>query len=285
MFGFKAQKLPSRVSHYHLSFYHVASSTTTNIDSGYRDDRAVRKMSPFAAGPKRKVVISTRNSCPSFPLAMVRMFTQIFSLLRNTLAIRVTTPMMPFYKRSECDSSSAQGPRHEDCEARSKGIAFFIHQRMLYSVFLAWIANSMRHVVARWQGAIVAVDKEVQPEFRSIFHGDKHSLLSDDSSFPSPRDTFGLYRCTKSSRRNWARQYPSWEKFEAKLLRKLDDRQLDNHKGESLEIIHTAIGALKRKRDNIRLKRAEVSDMKDGDFTTPRFTRGCQNDSPKFRSS
>lgn len=97
MFGF--QKLRNYLLEYHLSFYHVTSSTATNMDSGYGDERAVRSVQfeicrHSQLVQKRKAVTSTRNSCPSLPSAMVRMFTRIFSLLRNALAIRGTTPMI-----------------------------------------------------------------------------------------------------------------------------------------------------------------------------------------------
>jgi hypothetical protein len=116
---------------------------------------------------------------------------------------------MPFYIRSKCDSSSVQGPRHEDREARPKGIAFFVHQRMPCSAFLAWIANSMRHVVARWQGAIVAVDKEFKPNSDRHFTATSIAFFLMIRVFPSPRGKSMLHRRTKSSRRNRARQYPS----------------------------------------------------------------------------
>jgi hypothetical protein len=122
------------------------------------------------------------------------------------------------------------GPRHEDSGARPKGIAFFVHQRMPCSAFLAWIANSMRHVVARWQGAIVAVDKEIQSEFRSTFHGDKHSLLSDDSSFSKSKRYIWAMQVYKVFEKKLGETISVWEEFEAKSLHKLDERQLDNHK-------------------------------------------------------
>jgi hypothetical protein len=226
-------------------------------------------MSPFTAGPKGKGRYIYEEQLSFITIGHgADVYTNIQLAEKYSCDPGDDTYDMPFYIRPECDSSSAQGPRLDDCEARPKGIAFFVHHRMPCSAFLAWIANSMRHVVARWQGAIVAVDKEIQSEFRSTFHGDKHSLLSDDSSFSKSKRYIWAIQVYKVFEKKLGETISVWEEFEAKSLHKLDDRQLDNHKDESLEIIHTAIEALKRKRDNIRMRRAEVSDMKDGLFAT-----------------
>lgn len=267
MSGF--QKLRNYLLEYHLSFYHVTSSTATNMDFGYGDERAVRKMSPFTAGPKAKGCYIYEEQLSFITIGHgADVYTNVQLAEKYSCDPGDDTYDMPFYIRPECDSSSAQGPRHKGSEARPKGIAFFVHQRMPCSAFLAWIANSMRHVVARWQGAIVAVDKEIQSEFRSTFHGDKHSLLSDDSSFSKSKRYIWAIQVYKVFEKKLGETISVWEEFEAKSLHKLDERQLDNHKDESLDIIHTAIEALKRKRDNIQMKRAEVSDMKDGLFAT-----------------
>jgi len=239
------------------------------MDFGYGDDRDVRKMSPFTAGPKGKGRYIYEEQLSFITIGHgADVYTNIQLAEKYSCDPEDDTYDMPFCIRSECDSSAAQGPSHKEREARPKGIAFFVHQRMPCSAFLVWIANSMRHVVARWQGAIVAVDKEIQSEFRSTFHGDKHSLLSDDSSFSRSKRYIWAIQVYKVFEKKLGETISVWEEFEAKSLHKLDDRQLDKHKDESLEIIHTAIEALKRKRDNIRMKRAEVSDMKDGLFAT-----------------
>src|SRR5271155_3882568 len=119
MFGFKAQRLPSGVSHHHLSFYHVASSTATNIDSGYGDDRAVRKMSPFTAGPKEKGRYIYEEQLSFITIGHgADVYTNIRLAEKYSCDPGDDTYDMPFYIRSECDSSAAQGPGHEDREAR-----------------------------------------------------------------------------------------------------------------------------------------------------------------------
>jgi hypothetical protein len=241
----------------------------TNMDTDYGDDRAVRKMSPFTAGPKAKGRCIYEEQLSFITIGHgADVYTNIQLAEKYSCDPGDDTYDMPFFIRPEYNSSSTEGPRHGNSGARPKGIAFFVHQRMPCSAFLAWIANSMRHVVARWQGAIVAVDKEIEFEFRSTFHGDKHSLLSDDSSFSKSKRYIWAIQVYKVFEKKLGETISVWEEFEANSLHKLDERQLDNHRDESLEIIHTAIEALKRKRNHIQMKRAEVSDMKDGLFAT-----------------
>ena len=123
MFGF--QKLRNYLLEYHLSFYHVTSSTATNMDSGYGDERAVRKMSPFTAGPKAKGRYIYEEQLSFITIGHgADVYTNIQLAEKYSCDPGDDTYDMPFYIRPECDSSSAQGPRHEDSGARPKGIAF-----------------------------------------------------------------------------------------------------------------------------------------------------------------
>ena len=155
--------------------------------------------------------------------------------------------------------------RHE--EDGASGIPIHVPRGKPCSTFLAWIGNSLRHVVARWQTAITAVDKEVQLPFEATFHGDKHSLLSDDSSFSRSKTYLWAIQVYKVFEKNLAETISVWAEFEAQSLQKLDETQIE-HKEESLMTIHFAIQALRNKLTDLKKKHDEVMNLRDGLFST-----------------
>lgn len=126
----------------------------------------------------------------------------------------------------------------------------------------------MRHVVARWQTAISAVDREIESNFQATFHGDKHSLLADDSSFSRSKKYVWALQVYNVFQKKLDDTIKVWKDFEKSSLDRLDQDQLVTHKEESLIIIKAAVAALELKRDHVRDKHREVSDMKDGLFAT-----------------
>lgn len=246
---------------YHISFYHVTSGRT-NYDYGYGDERNARQASPFTAGPKAKAR---------------RIFEEQLSFITIGHGGDVYTNIQLAEKYS-CDpnddlyESPFWNKRREDSarrfEGENRGITFFVSHLKPSSAFLAWIANSMRHVVARWQTAISAVDREIDSSFQATFHGDKHSLLADDSSFSRSKKYVWAIQVYGVFYKKLDDTIQVWKVFEKTSFDRLDQDQLVTHKEESLTIIKAAVVALEMKRDHVKDKRGEVSDMKEGLFAT-----------------
>lgn len=236
------------------------------MDDDYGDERNARKVSPFTAGPKAKARRIYEEQLSFITIGHGGdVYTNFQLAEKYSCDPNDDLYESPFYVQSTSKREDDDLNRFEE---ENRGIAFFVSRLKPSSAFLAWIANSMRHVVARWQTAILAVDRETESDFQATFHGDKHSLLADDSSF------------SRSKRYVWAIQVYGvfsqkldetinvWKDFEKSSLERLDQDQLVTHKEESLTIIKAAVTALEMKRDHVRDRRREVSDMKDALFAT-----------------
>lgn len=237
---------------YHLSFYCVPPAS--KIHNLHIDARGLRHVSHFTAGPGA----GTKHECRQICEEQLS-----FLIVGHGRDVYTNVQLAERYYNADDDADHAS---QQDVNA-PLGTSFFVRRGKPCSTFLAWIATSLRHVVGRWSVAIDAVDTDIESPFEVVFDGDRYSLLSDDSSFSRSKKYLWAVQVYKVFENKLEKTIAVWDEFEEHSLAKLDHKQIDHHE-ESLDTIHWAIEELRTRLSHIRSKREEVTNLRDGLFST-----------------